>query len=427
MIQSTRKAGLLVFEEMDYEAKTDAELVALVRGGQREAFGVLVERYEAMVLHIAAHMVANEEVARELAQEAVLAAYLSLAQLHEATRFRSWLYGIALNVCRSYLRERKSDPYSLEALMGGMRCDPAVFLAGTIDPQQAAEERELQHAVLAAVWQLPAKERAATLLFYYEQLSMEEIARVSGASVNAVKGRLHRARKNLRVQLFPLYRDMDAGMEKTEEGGKIGKTGALQAEGSKKMIPARIHSVREISENGQTVVALQDEAGRRVVLIWVGKNEGLAIAMGITGLPSPRPITASLMADLLKATGVQLEEVRIEALKDDVFYAVIKVRNGESVQEMDARPSDALALAAHMSNSVPIFIAEDVMERCAVTVPEGKALRGGNADLQAARESVQKKLEEMYSAFSTIEAVKQRTAYFKSAEQILIDDLTEEQ
>lgn len=193
------------------------------------------------------------------------------------------------------------------------------------------------------------------------------------------------------------------------------------------MIPARIHSVREISENGQTVVALQDEAGRRVVLIWVGKNEGLAIAMGITGLSSPRPMTASLMADLLKATGVQLEEVRIEALKDDVFYAVIKVRNGESVQEMDARPSDALALAAHMSNSVPIFIAEDVMERCAVTVPEGKALRGGNADLQAARESVQKKLEEMYSAFSTIEAVKQRTAYFKSAEQILIDDLTEEE
>lgn len=419
MEESTRKAGLLVFEEMDYEEKTDAELVALARGGQREAFGALVERYEAMVRHLAASMVANEEVARELAQEAILAAYLSLPQLREVARFRSWLYGIALNVCRGYLRESRSDPCSLEALMGGMRCDSTVFSAGTIDPQRTAEERELQRAVLSAVRQLPTKERAATLLFYYEQLSMEEIARASGASVNAVKGRLHRARQHLRVRLSWLYSEREAG--------KTGKTGTATIEGkrSKKMIPARIHSVREIPENGQTVVALQDEAGRRVVLIWIGKSEGLAIAMGITGLTSPRPMMASLMAELLKTTGVQLEEVRIESLKDDVFYAVIKVRNGEVVQEMDARPSDALALATYMG--VPILIAEDVMERCAVAVPEGKTLRSGNPDLQAARESVQKKLEEMSSAFSTIEAVKQRAVYFKTAEQILIDDLTEEE
>ncbi len=401
---------------MNDEEKTDAELVTRARGGQREAFGVLVERYEAMVRHIAASMVANEEAARELAQEAILAAYLSLAQLRDAARFRSWLYGIALNVCRSYLRDSRNDPYSLEALMGGMRCDSAAFFAATVDPQQAMEEHELQRAVLAAVRQLPVKERTATLLFYYEQLSLEEIARASGASVTAVKGRLYRARKQLRTRLSALY----------SEYGRT-RTATVQAEGSKKMIPARIHSVREISENGQTVVALQDEAGRRVVFIWIGKSEALAIAMGITGLSSARPLTANLMADLLKATGVQLEEVRIESLKDDIFYAVIKVRNGEIVQEMDARPSDALALAAHMGSAVPIFIAEEVMERCAVTVPEGRKLRSGNPELEAARESVQKKLEEMYSAFSIIEAVKQRVAYVKTAEQILIDDLTEAQ
>ncbi len=400
---------------MNDEEKTDAELVMLARGGQREAFGALVERYEAMVRHIAASMVANEEVARELAQETILAAYLSLAQLRDATHFRSWLYGVALNVCRSYLRNSRSDPYSLETLMGGMRCDSAAFFAGTIDPQQALEEHELQRAVLAAIRHLPTKERAATLLFYYEQLSLEEIARASGASITAVKGRLHRARKRLRIQLSPLYSEYSRT-----------RTATIQAKGSKNMIPARIHSVREISENGQTVVALQDEAGRRVVFIWIGKSEALAIAMGITGLSSARPLTANLMADLLKATGVQLEEVRIESLKDDVFYAVIKVRNGEIVQEMDARPSDALALAAHTGQSVPIFITEEVMERCAVTVPEGRKLRGGNPELEAARESVRKKLEEMYSAFSIIEAVKHRVAYVKTAEQILIDELTEE-
>ncbi len=401
---------------MDYEEKTDAELVTLARGGQREAFGELVVRYEAMARRIAANMVANEEVARELAQEAILAAYLSLAQLREAARFRSWLYGIVLNICRSYLRERKGDPCSLEALMGGMRADLAMFFAGTIDPQKAVEERELQRAVLDAVWQLSAKERAATLLFYYEQLSLEEVARASGASVNAVKGRLHRARKQLRVRLSSLY----------EEQREAGKTGAAttQEEGSTKMIPARIHSVREIPETGQTVVALQDEAGRRVVCIWVGKSEGLAIAMGMTGISSLRPLTAGMMANLLKTTGVQLEEVRIEALKDDVFYAVMKVRNGEVVQEIDARPSDALALATYTGEDVPIFITEDVMERCAVTVPEGRALRTGNADLEAAREAVRKKLEKMYSEFSPSEAAKQRV---KTAEQLVIENLTEEQ
>ncbi len=408
---------------LDYETKTDAELVILARGGQREAFGALVARYEAMVWHIAANMVANEEVARELAQEAILAAYLSLAQLREVGRFRGWLYGIVLNVCRSYLRERENDPCSLEALMGGIRGTPTKFFAETIDPQRVAEERELQRTVLDAVCQLPLKERAATLLFYYEQLSLEEIARVSGASVNAVKGRLHRARKQLRLRLSPLYSEREILRGAQHD---ISATATIQAKRSKKMIAARIHSVRELPETGQTVVALQDEAGRRVVLIWVGKSEGLAIAMGMTGISSPRPLTAALMANLLKTTGVRLEEVRIEALKDDVFYAVMKVRNGEVVQEIDARPSDALALATYTGDAVPILITEDVMKRCAVTIPEGRVLRSGPG-LEAAREAVRKKIEQMYSEFSSPEAAKQRVAYIKTAEQILIENLTEEQ
>jgi RNA polymerase sigma factor (sigma-70 family) len=196
---------------LEYKNKTDAELVALARRGEREAFGQLVERYERMARRIAFGMVANEEVARELAQEAILAAYLSLAHLRDETRFRSWLYGIVLNVCRSYLRERKGDPCSLEELMevmggmGGMRYDLSLFTQATVDPQRVAEERELQRIVLEAVQHLSPKDRTATLLFYYEQLSLEEIARVSGVSVTAVKGRLHRARKQLRTRLSPLY------------------------------------------------------------------------------------------------------------------------------------------------------------------------------------------------------------------------------
>src|SRR5215831_15839349 len=99
---------------------TDAELVAKVRQGDKEAFGQLIERYQQMVGHIAKKMIADEWVARELAQEAILQAYLSLDHLRDASRFKSWLYGITLNMCRSYLHDQKMDLLSLESILGGM-------------------------------------------------------------------------------------------------------------------------------------------------------------------------------------------------------------------------------------------------------------------------------------------------------------------
>ena len=71
----------------------DAELVAQALGGNKEAFGQLVERHQQMVERIAKKMVTDEWIAHELAQEAILQAYLSLNHLRDASRFKSWLYG----------------------------------------------------------------------------------------------------------------------------------------------------------------------------------------------------------------------------------------------------------------------------------------------------------------------------------------------
>ena len=73
--------------------KTDAELVAQTRDGDKSAFGQLVERHQQMVERIAKKMVTDEWIAHELAQEAILQAYLSLNHLRDASRFKSWLYG----------------------------------------------------------------------------------------------------------------------------------------------------------------------------------------------------------------------------------------------------------------------------------------------------------------------------------------------
>jgi len=82
----------------------DADLVELARADNTEAFRCLLERYHALAFAIALHFVAQPETAQDLVQEAMLQAYLSLDHLRDATRFKSWFYGIVLNVCMLWLR-----------------------------------------------------------------------------------------------------------------------------------------------------------------------------------------------------------------------------------------------------------------------------------------------------------------------------------
>ncbi len=105
--------------------REDAGLVSLARSGDKDAFGLLIERYHQMARRVAAGVVADGGVARELAQEAMLQAYLSLDRLRDPERFQSWLYGIVLNVCRGYLRDRDTSFLSLEALACGSRPCPS--------------------------------------------------------------------------------------------------------------------------------------------------------------------------------------------------------------------------------------------------------------------------------------------------------------
>ncbi len=355
--------------------KADSELVALARSGNKDAFSQLIERYQQMVRRIALGMVAHEEIARELAQEALLQAYLSLDHLRDISRFKSWLYGIVLNVCRSYIRDQKVNPYSLEAMMGGMYRDMLYYPSPVIDPEEIAEQRELHTIVLQAVQELSPKDRAATLLFYYEQLSMREIAAILGVSITAVKGRLHRAREQLRERLLLVY----AG---TEHKSTTGERNEI-------MPQVKVATVLENAESKQHVIVLLDEAGQRVLNIWVGAPEAMLIAMGHTEIAPTRPMGIHLMINLLRTTGMQFEEARIETLKDEVFYAVAKFRNGTAVYELDARPSDVIALAVLMDR--PIYAAEEVLARAGIPLPEGKTLE---VDKVKARASVEKKIEE---------------------------------
>ncbi len=141
------------------------------------------------------------------------------------------------------------------------------------------------------------------------------------------------------------------------------------------MIPVQVIDVvrRERSDSeGQTftlhVVVLYDSAGQRALPIWVGPFEGEAIAMGVLKEQGPRPMTFDFMAKLLEAAEAHLHEVSVEALKEDVFYARVKLQVGEMMRELDVRPSDAIALAIRTGS--PILVAEEVMERAGKPVPK---------------------------------------------------------
>ena len=342
---------------------SDAELVAMARSGDREAFGALVERHQPMARRVAFRAVGHEDIAAELANEAMLQAYLSLDRLRDASLFQSWLHGIVLNVCRGHIRERQRAPLSYEEVMGGVRNEGMPFTVIEPAPHEVVESQELHRVVLHAVESLPPKARVATLLFYYDQLSVREVAATLGMSVSAVKNRLHDARTSLREALLPLY--SGPGRVTTRE----------KKEEESVMIEVKIADVveqkREDEDTGDSwpvhVVLLVDEQGRRMLPIWLGVAEGRAIAVGLKEVELPRPLTFTFVANLLEATDVQVEEVSIESLKKDTLYAVVKLRNGESVVEVDARPSDAMALALYTGK--PIYANKELLDQSGVDIP----------------------------------------------------------
>jgi RNA polymerase sigma factor (sigma-70 family) len=125
------------------EEKTELELINLAQEGDKAAFGELVRRYQTWAHRIARRLISQDACAQELVQESMLQAYLSIQQLRDPARFKGWLCGIVLNVCRSYLRDQKTVFLSLESMAGGMQMDASALSAWEMTTEQMAEEQEL--------------------------------------------------------------------------------------------------------------------------------------------------------------------------------------------------------------------------------------------------------------------------------------------
>lgn len=108
------------------------------------------------------------------------------------------------------------------------------------------------------------------------------------------------------------------------------------------------------------IIILRDDAQERVLPIWVGPVEANAIALQIENVATQRPMTHDLLRQLIEELGGQLTRAIIHDLKDSTFFAYLEIQQGEERLMVDARPSDALALA--LRAKVPIFVNEQVFD-----------------------------------------------------------------
>jgi len=116
--------------------------------------------------------------------------------------------------------------------------------------------------------------------------------------------------------------------------------------------------ISEIHE--QQVIMLKEVDGERSFSIMIGIFEATSIDRRVKRLPSPRPLTHDLVANVVEQLGGEISDIYISELRDHTYYAKLRIRHNGELIEVDSRPSDAIALA--VTASVPIYVSEDVLD-----------------------------------------------------------------
>jgi RNA polymerase sigma-70 factor (ECF subfamily) len=179
---------------------TDEELVARSIGGDADSFNELVLRWERPIYALAYRTIGREEEARDVCQETFLRAFRALPGFRGQARFSSWLYRIALNLCRDWVRrERRNNTVQVPEGVDLMEA------AAAAEPSESIEElvarRELGRAIERLMARLPEEQRTVIILKEYHGLTFQEIADLVGCPLSTVKTRLYQGLSVLRREL----------------------------------------------------------------------------------------------------------------------------------------------------------------------------------------------------------------------------------
>jgi RNA polymerase sigma-70 factor (ECF subfamily) len=177
--------------EASLDRDAERAAIAACRRGEREAFDVLVARYQRPIYRLCYRFVNNHEDANDLAQDAFLKAWRAISSFRGDSAFSTWLYRIAVNACLNYRALRR--PLTQEL--------PEVLVDPRPGAEAEAERDDEARRVRAAVSRLPDKQRATLILKIFHDLTHEEVAEILGSSVGTVKANLFHALANLRRQM----------------------------------------------------------------------------------------------------------------------------------------------------------------------------------------------------------------------------------
>ena len=185
------------FPSMSAEELSDGEVVREILGGQREMYRVLVRRYQDVLYRHAYRMVGRADDAADIVQKTLVSGFQKLNRCRDPERVGGWLFRIAANLCKDFLKSPRRDDLSLDGA--------SATVIDRSSPDDDLEREELKERVRQALERLSPEQREAFVLKHLEGRSYDEIATLLGASKSALKMRVLRAREELQT-LLKVYR-----------------------------------------------------------------------------------------------------------------------------------------------------------------------------------------------------------------------------
>jgi RNA polymerase sigma-70 factor, ECF subfamily len=180
--------------------RTDEELVALSIGGDAESFNQLVLRWERPIFALAYRVIGREEEARDVVQETFLRAFRGIGNFRGQAKFSSWVYRIALNLCRDWIRRERRAP-----ILPTPEGVDVIELAAEQGPVESIEDlvarNDISKVVADLMTRLPEEQRTAIVLKEYHGMTFQEIADLQGVPLSTVKTRLYQGLNVLRRHL----------------------------------------------------------------------------------------------------------------------------------------------------------------------------------------------------------------------------------
>ncbi|MBK5936910.1 MAG: RNA polymerase sigma factor RpoE [Halorhodospira halophila] len=185
--------------------ESDRELVERVQAGDKQAFDLLVLRYQQKLVKLISRYVRDPQEAMDVAQEAFIKAYRAIPGFRGESSFYTWLYRIGVNTAKNHLvAQGRRPPDSDVDAQDAERFDIDTMLREQDTPEAEAYRDEVERTVVEAIAELPEELRTAVTLRELEGLSYQEIAQVMECPVGTVRSRIFRAREAIDKRLRPL-------------------------------------------------------------------------------------------------------------------------------------------------------------------------------------------------------------------------------